>query len=130
LVSGCGLDSTGSGQGPVVDCYECGEEPSGSCATQSVSYCRRGKGKARLTCCLHLLIASMAMFVLDMCPARCISQYMVLVSQTSLLKLLQIHENIKYDRLQLISQLNIFSFIVRFATKFELNLLTNEEKQL
>jgi hypothetical protein len=29
---GCGLDSTGSGQGPVAGCGECGDEPSGSCA--------------------------------------------------------------------------------------------------
>jgi hypothetical protein len=34
----CGLDSTGSGQGPVAGCCECGEEPSGSCATKLVSY--------------------------------------------------------------------------------------------
>jgi hypothetical protein len=34
----CGLDSTGSGQGPVVGCCECGDEPSGSCATELVSY--------------------------------------------------------------------------------------------
>jgi hypothetical protein len=32
----CGLDSTGSGQGPVAGC-ECGDEPSGSCATELVS---------------------------------------------------------------------------------------------
>jgi hypothetical protein len=30
----CGLDSTGSGQGPVAGCCECGDEPSGSCATE------------------------------------------------------------------------------------------------
>jgi hypothetical protein len=30
------LDSTGSGQGPVADCCECGDEPSGSCATDLV----------------------------------------------------------------------------------------------
>jgi hypothetical protein len=35
---GCGLDSTGSGQGPVVGCGECGDEPSGSCTTELVSY--------------------------------------------------------------------------------------------
>jgi hypothetical protein len=35
---GCGLDSTGSGQGPVAGCFECGDEPSGSCATELVSY--------------------------------------------------------------------------------------------
>jgi hypothetical protein len=34
----CGLDSTGSGQGPVAGCCECGDEPSGSCATELVSY--------------------------------------------------------------------------------------------
>jgi hypothetical protein len=37
LVGGCGLDSTGSGQGPVAGCCECGDEPSGSCATELVS---------------------------------------------------------------------------------------------
>jgi hypothetical protein len=34
---GCGLDSTGSGQGPVAGCCECGDEHSGSCATELVS---------------------------------------------------------------------------------------------
>jgi hypothetical protein len=33
---GLGLDSTGSGQGPVAGCCECGDEPSGSCATELV----------------------------------------------------------------------------------------------
>jgi hypothetical protein len=33
---GCGLDSTGSGQGLVAGCCECGDEPSGSCATDLV----------------------------------------------------------------------------------------------
>jgi hypothetical protein len=32
------LDSTGSGQGPVADCCECDDEPSGSCATELVMY--------------------------------------------------------------------------------------------
>jgi hypothetical protein len=32
-----GLDSTGSGQGPLAGCCECGDEPSGSCATELVS---------------------------------------------------------------------------------------------
>jgi hypothetical protein len=32
------LDSTGSGQGPVASCCECVDEPSGSCATELVSY--------------------------------------------------------------------------------------------
>jgi hypothetical protein len=36
---GCGLDSTGSGQGPVAGCCECGHEPSGSCATELVRRC-------------------------------------------------------------------------------------------
>jgi hypothetical protein len=31
-----GLDSTGSGQGPVAGCCECSDEPSGSCATELV----------------------------------------------------------------------------------------------
>jgi hypothetical protein len=34
----CGLDATGSGQGPVAGCCECGDEPSGSCATELISY--------------------------------------------------------------------------------------------
>jgi hypothetical protein len=33
-LGGCGLDSTGSGQGPVAGCCECGDEHSGSCATE------------------------------------------------------------------------------------------------
>jgi hypothetical protein len=37
-LGGCGLDWTGSGQGPVAGCCECGDEPSGSCATELVSY--------------------------------------------------------------------------------------------
>jgi hypothetical protein len=32
----CGLDSTDSGQGPVAGYCECGDEPSGSCATELV----------------------------------------------------------------------------------------------
>jgi hypothetical protein len=38
LAWGCGLDSTGSGQGTVAGCCECGDEPSGSCATEFVLY--------------------------------------------------------------------------------------------
>jgi hypothetical protein len=34
----CGLDSTGSVQGPVAGCCGCGDEPSGSCATELVSF--------------------------------------------------------------------------------------------
>jgi hypothetical protein len=37
LAEGCGLDSTGSGQGPVAGCCEYGDEPSGSCVTELVS---------------------------------------------------------------------------------------------
>jgi hypothetical protein len=33
----CGLDSTGSGQEPVAGCCECGDEPSGCCATDLIS---------------------------------------------------------------------------------------------
>jgi hypothetical protein len=36
LAWGCGLDSTGSGQGPMADCCECGDEPLGSGATELV----------------------------------------------------------------------------------------------
>jgi hypothetical protein len=36
LRGGGGLDSTVSGQGPVAGCCECGDEPSGSCATELV----------------------------------------------------------------------------------------------
>jgi hypothetical protein len=35
-LGGCGLDCTGSGHGPVAGCCECGDEPSGSCATEFV----------------------------------------------------------------------------------------------
>jgi hypothetical protein len=43
LEGGCGLDSTGSEQGPVAGCCECGDEPSGSCATELVSLERYGE---------------------------------------------------------------------------------------
>jgi hypothetical protein len=33
---GCGVDSRGSGWGPVVGCCYCGDEPSGSGATELV----------------------------------------------------------------------------------------------
>jgi hypothetical protein len=36
-LGGCRFDSTGSGQGQVTRCCECGDEPSGSCATELVS---------------------------------------------------------------------------------------------
>jgi hypothetical protein len=35
-LGGCRLDLTGLGQGPVAGCCECGDEPSGSCATELV----------------------------------------------------------------------------------------------
>jgi hypothetical protein len=34
---GCGLDLTGSGHGPVVGLFECGDEPLGSFATELFS---------------------------------------------------------------------------------------------
>jgi hypothetical protein len=37
FLGGCGLDSTGSGQGPVAGCFECGDKPWGSCATELVN---------------------------------------------------------------------------------------------
>jgi hypothetical protein len=37
LAWGCRLDSTGLGQGLVAGCCECGDEPSGSCATELLS---------------------------------------------------------------------------------------------
>jgi hypothetical protein len=36
-LGGCGFESIGSGQGLVVGCCECGDEPSGSCATELVN---------------------------------------------------------------------------------------------
>jgi hypothetical protein len=35
-LGGCGLNSTGSGQGPVAGCCERGDEPSDSCTTELV----------------------------------------------------------------------------------------------
>jgi hypothetical protein len=37
LAGSCGFELTGSGQGPVASCCECGDEPSGSCATDLVT---------------------------------------------------------------------------------------------
>jgi hypothetical protein len=37
LVEGCGVDLSGSGQGPVAGPRECGDKPSGSGATGLVS---------------------------------------------------------------------------------------------
>jgi hypothetical protein len=36
LAGGCGVDSPGSGQGRLEGCCECGDEPSGSGATELV----------------------------------------------------------------------------------------------
>jgi hypothetical protein len=38
LAGVCGLDSTGSGQGPVSSCCESGDDPSGFCATELVGW--------------------------------------------------------------------------------------------
>jgi hypothetical protein len=38
LVGGCGVDLAGSVQGPLMGCCECGDEPSGSGATELVSW--------------------------------------------------------------------------------------------
>jgi hypothetical protein len=48
LAWGCGLDSTGSGQGPVAVCCECGDEPSSSFAAELVSEVTR---RIRCTAC-------------------------------------------------------------------------------
>jgi hypothetical protein len=37
LVEGCGVDSPGSGSGPLAGCCECGDEPPGSGAAELVS---------------------------------------------------------------------------------------------
>jgi hypothetical protein len=37
LAWGCGLDSTVLGQVPLAGCCECGDEPTGSCATELIS---------------------------------------------------------------------------------------------
>jgi hypothetical protein len=44
----CGLDSTGSQQRPVAGYCECGDESSGSCATELVSsWCNGGSNSSR-----------------------------------------------------------------------------------
>jgi hypothetical protein len=37
LAGGCAVDSPGSGQGTLAGCCECGDEPSGSGATELVN---------------------------------------------------------------------------------------------
>jgi hypothetical protein len=58
LAWGCGLDSTGSGQGPVVGCFKCGDEPSGSCATELVI--RRFILKATISSTVFTLVISVS----------------------------------------------------------------------
>jgi hypothetical protein len=44
------MDSTGSGQGPVVGCCKCGDGPSSSCATELVSLlCKENTNTRNLT---------------------------------------------------------------------------------
>jgi hypothetical protein len=43
---GCRLDLTGSGQGPLAGCGECGDEPSGSCPTELVSLVSKSQGNS------------------------------------------------------------------------------------
>jgi hypothetical protein len=38
LAGGCGVDPFGSGEGPAEGCFVYGDEPSGSGATELVSY--------------------------------------------------------------------------------------------
>jgi hypothetical protein len=54
---GCGLDSTGSGQGPVAGCCECGDEPSGSCDTELVIIVMRHFRKSKGHTCYTELIS-------------------------------------------------------------------------
>jgi hypothetical protein len=63
LAWGCGLESTGTGQGPVAGCCECGDEPSGSCATELVSLLIMFAGRIKVyggpqfgeTCLIHVM---------------------------------------------------------------------------
>jgi hypothetical protein len=48
LAWGCGLDSTAPGQGSVAGCCECGDEPSGSCATELVNFVQNSLGYVSL----------------------------------------------------------------------------------
>jgi hypothetical protein len=41
LVGGCGVDSPGSGYRPLAGSFECGDEPSGSGATEFVMLVRQ-----------------------------------------------------------------------------------------
>jgi hypothetical protein len=50
---GCGVDSTGSGQGPVAGCCERGNEPSSSGSTELVTLADRHTGPMVFLKCLH-----------------------------------------------------------------------------
>jgi hypothetical protein len=56
LAWGCGLDSTVSGQGPVAGWCECGDEPSGSCATELVIVTMRDFDWSVFDSCFRLLL--------------------------------------------------------------------------
>jgi hypothetical protein len=43
----------GSGYGPVASCFECGDEPPGSCATEFVSYQMRMKLRTGMWCLIE-----------------------------------------------------------------------------
>jgi hypothetical protein len=60
------LDSTGSGQGPVADYCECGDEPSGSCATELVSKYHKS---------VFLRISSLEALLIYLCTIFIISLY-------------------------------------------------------
>jgi hypothetical protein len=54
---GCGVDSSDSGVGPVAGCCECGDEPSGSGATELVSQPKLVRMRSRwLVCRLNTLM--------------------------------------------------------------------------
>jgi hypothetical protein len=67
-LGGCGLDSTGSGQGPVAGCGECGDEPSGSCATELVNVNKKYKPIIILRCLHWVLIDNAKLNVLQISP--------------------------------------------------------------
>jgi hypothetical protein len=63
-LGGCGLDSTVSGQGPVAGCCECGDEPSGSCATELVSFVTVYNKMCSLSTTSDFLVILDGMFVI------------------------------------------------------------------
>jgi hypothetical protein len=70
-LGGGGLDSTVSGQGPVAGCCECGDEPSGSCATELVSYQKlmeRCYSTSCIVCCEISFYIRLEMSVLCLFP--------------------------------------------------------------